>query len=245
MMTASFQSMIDFVLVRPQYAGNAGAAARALKNTGFKKMIWVNPAFTKDDPDLKFSVGARDLVQRTIIHDDFLKAIGSYRTVIGTSRREGAYRKNIIDLYELPNLVQERSAFGKIAILFGTEADGLSSDELEQCQYLVNIPANPDFSSLNLAQAVLLTAYELYRSQIQMKPRTQEKYPSSKDLEGMYSHLTEMLLEIGFMRKTTLYHMPRILRNIFNRAELTDAETRVIRGICRQVLWYKNSKTKG
>jgi TrmH family RNA methyltransferase len=241
-MPPSLSSQIDFVLVRPQFAGNAGAAARALKNTGFKNLILVDPAFSKGDPDLKFAVGAKDLIEKAPVHRNLFEILDRYAVVLGTSRREGAYRKNRIGLFELPALLERLGRKGRVALLFGTEADGLSNEELELCQHLIYIPADPRFESFNLAQAVLLTAYELFRSQLRRLKKEKVVYPSAKDLEGMYAHLTEMLLEIGFMRKSSPHHMPRILRNILSRAHLTDPELRVIRGICRQVLWYRRRK---
>ncbi len=238
-MSQSLSSLVDFVLVRPQFAGNTGVAARALKNAGFKKMILVKPYFSKTDPELKFAVGAKDLVQKAKVYEDLSEALSSYSYVIGTSRRKGAYRKNVLSLFELPSLLEKKAEFGKVAILFGTEADGLSNEEIALCQHLVYIPAHSKFESFNLGQAVLLVAYELFRSKLKLPKQKKSIYPTVKELEGMYDHLTQMLFEIGFIRKSLPDHMPRILRNIFNRAALTAVEVRIIRGICRQVLWYK------
>src|SRR4030095_6367332 len=242
MVKKAASSRIDFVLVRPRFAGNAGAAARALKNTGFKKLVLVKPGFSKEHPDLKLAVGAKDLIDKASVVTDLPKILGRYGVVIGTSRRKGAYRKNLVSLPDFPALLAKLLPLGRAAILFGTEADGLSNEELALCQHIVHIPADPRFESFNLSQAVLLIAYELFRAKPPPPVKGKEAYPSAKDLEGMYAHLTEMLDEIGFLRKSTPYHMPRILRNIFGRAHLTDPEVRVIRGICRQVLWYKKIK---
>jgi tRNA/rRNA methyltransferase len=239
-MPKSLSSQISFVLVQPQFAGNAGAAARALKNTGFKKLTLVKPWFTLETEEAKqFAVQAGDILKKAVVVDCLLDAVKDCRLVIGTSRREGAYRKNFVELSDFPRMAREFLPRGEIAILFGNETSGLSNEELEYCHHILRIPADSRYGSYNLAQAVLLVAFELFRSNL--KPRAKEKvvYPKAKELEGMYFHLTEMLTEVGFMRKTTPYHMPRILRNILGRAHLTEAEVRVVRGICRQVLWYK------
>jgi tRNA/rRNA methyltransferase len=251
----ALSSQIDFILVRPQFAGNVGAAARAMKNAGFRNLILVKPAFSKDHLDLpKFAVGAIDLIHKASVFENLGQALASHRMVIGTSRRKGAYRKNFISLQKFPLFLKKLKSKGRIAILFGTEANGLSNEELEFCQHLLYIPSDPEFESFNLAQAVLLVAYELFRSKIPKKRDGAEPFDlvqdrlhpaaSVKMLEGMYTHLTEMLTEIGFLRKSSPYHMPRILRNILGRAHLTDAEVRVIRGICRQVLWYKGKRVE-
>jgi len=234
---------VDFLLVRPQYAGNAGAAARALKNTGFKNLVLVNPAFEKDDLDVvRFAVGARSLVEKAPTFENIEEALKPYELILGTSRRKGAYRKNLIELKELGPFLSKNPPKGKMAILFGHEASGLSNEEFKHCQHLIYIPANPRFESFNLGQAVLLIAYELFR--VDWKPAILDDnpYPTHEQLEGLYQHLTQALLEIGFVKNDNPHHMPRILRNIFNRAKLTEPEVRVLRGICRQILWYKNQQ---
>ncbi len=234
---------IDFVLARPQFPGNTGSVARALKNCAFEKLVLVNPAFEKNDLEaIKYAVGAKNVLQKAKVYDDFQKAMKPYQLVIGTSRRKGNYRKNVISLDELPSLIETINVQGKIAILFGTETSGLSNEEFKLCQHLVYIPSNPEFESFNLSQAVLLVAHELFRRKPKKWVEKAEKYPTTKELEGMYGHLTDMLSQIGFMKNDNIHHIPRILRNIFNRAHLTDVEVRVIRGICRQVLWFKEQK---
>ncbi len=240
--TTNLAQKIDFVLVRPQYAGNAGAAARALKNTGFKKMVLVNPAFQKDDLDVvRFAVGARPLVEKAPVFENIEDALKPYKLILGTSRRKGAYRKNLLELKDLVPFLSKTPVKGKIAILFGHEASGLSNEEFKHCQHLIYIPANPRFESFNLGQAVLLIAYELFRATWKAPPPEKEIYPTHEQLEGLYQHLTEAFLEIGFVKNENPHHMPRIFRNIFNRARLTEPEVRVLRGVCRQILWYKNT----
>lgn len=234
---------IDFVLVRPQFAGNTGSVARALKNCEFEKLVLVNPAFEKNDLEaIKYAVGAKDLLKKAKVYDDLPKALKGYKLVIGTSRRKGNYRKNVLQLNELPSLIEKLNVQGKIAILFGTETSGLSNEEFKVCQHLVYIPSNPEFESFNLAQAVLLVAYELFKTKPRKMIDSLQKYPTTKELEGMYEHLTEMFKKIGFVKNDNIHHIPRILRNVFNRAYLTAKEVRIIRGICRQVLWFKEQK---
>ena len=118
-MKKDWASLITFFLVRPQFAGNAGGAARALQNCGFKKMALVDPAFTKKHVDItKFAVGAKSLSDKAPLYDSLKKGLRSYKYVIGTSRRRGNYRKNILTLYELPQLLEKLPTKGKVAILF-------------------------------------------------------------------------------------------------------------------------------
>ncbi len=242
-MKKDWQSLITFFLVRPQFAGNAGAAARALQNCGFKKMALVDPAFTKKHLDItKFAVNAKPLITKAPIYENLKKGLRSYQYVIGTSRRHGNYRKNILNLYELPKLLESLPDQGKVAILFGHEAHGLNNDEMTLCHYMMEIPANPSFGSFNLSQAILLTAYEIFRMNPALPPKEEEKYPTITQLEGMHEHLKKALQEIKFIKNDNPEHMPRVLRNILNRAQLTDLEVRVIRGIARQMIWLSKQK---
>lgn len=235
---------IHFILVRPLYAGNAGSVARALKNCGFENLILVDPAFSKYALEaIRYAVGAKDLLENAKVYDSLAEAVADFDLLIGTSRRRGAYRKNFLSLGEFPHFLENLTA-RKVGILFGNEMNGLSNEELKICQHLVYIPVNPAFESLNLSQAVLLVAYKLFEMQtFSSEMSLESSSPSIDDLEGMYQHLTQMLSEIGFV-KSNPDHIPRILRNLFGRAHLTKPEVRVIRGICRQVLWYKGKKEK-
>ncbi|MBF0491857.1 MAG: RNA methyltransferase [Deltaproteobacteria bacterium] len=245
-MSRALSSLLDFILVRPQYPGNAGAVARALKNCEFEKLILVNPVFDLNDLDVKrYSVGAYPLIEKAPVVKDLPKALEPYHFVIGTTRRRGRYRQNTLDLSELPGFIAEQvPKKSKVALLFGNEMNGLSNEEFALCQHLVTIPANPKFESYNLSQAVLLVAHELYRFNLKPKEEKKAKLPSVKELEGMYEHLTQMLLDIGFVRNNNPEHIPRILRNLFNRAQITDPEKNIIRGICRQVQWVKGQWDK-
>ena len=240
---------VDFILVRPQFPGNTGAVARALKNCAFDKLTLVQPQFSIHDLEAtKYAVGAKDLLENAIVSDNLLETLAPYQMVIATSRRRGNYRKNVLTLSELSQFIAEKNPLGQTALLFGTEAHGLSNDEFQHSQYLMEIPANPAFESFNLSQAVLLVAYELFRHtpQLPKNPESEEEQiPTVTELEGMYGHLTQMLTEINFVKPDSQDHIPRILRNILSRALLTKPEVRVIRGICRQILWYKEKILKG
>lgn len=242
-MAKDYKSLITFFLVRPQFAGNAGAAARALQNSGFKKMALVDPAFSKKHLDIKkFAVGAKKIIDKAPVYDSLKKGLRSYKYVIGTSRRRGNYRKNILTLYELPKLLESFPTEGKVAILFGHEAHGLDNDELAFCQYMVEIPSSKENESFNISQAILLTAYEIFRMNPTLPPKGEELYPNNAQLEGMHDHFKKALLEIQFTKNNNPDHMPRVVRNIFHRARLTDLEVRVIRGISRQMIWLSKQK---
>lgn len=239
----SLSSDITFFLVRTQFPGNAGSVARALKNTEFNQLALVNPGFDPLDLEVrKYALNAKDLIEQAPVYSNLKEALSPFDLVIGTSRREGAYRKNMISLDELPKFLLQKQA-RKIGLLFGNEANGLDNDELAQCHTLLTIPANPEWGSYNLSQAVLLVAFELYRHRLSLsKIESIKEVASQKELEGFFEHLSVMLEEIGFVKNNNVEHIPRILRNAYYRASLTSIEVATLRGICRQVLWYKNSR---
>lgn len=239
-------SDISFFLVRTQFPGNAGSVARALKNTEFNQLALVQPGFDVQDLEVrKYALNASDLIQKAPIYSHLQEAVSGFDLVIGTSRREGAYRKNMISLDDLAAFLVQKQA-RKVAFLFGNEANGLDNDELAQCHALLSIPANPEWGSYNLSQAVLLVAFELYRhSQKLSQIKPLKEVAGHEELEGFFEHLSSMLQEIGFVKNNNVEHIPRILRNIYYRASLTSIEVATLRGICRQVLWYKNLRIAG
>lgn len=150
---------VTFVLVRPCYGGNIGSAARALKNMGFSKLALVQPAVPPTDAAaLKMAVSAADLLQKASIYNSLEAAIRPLNYLVGTSRRMGRHRRNFSLLHELPSLLPST---GKIGILFGSEEKGLTNEEIASCHRVLTIPASPRYPSLNLAQSVMVVAYEM------------------------------------------------------------------------------------
>jgi len=230
---------VAFILVRPLYAGNIGAAARALKNMGFSRLVLAEPRASPLDLEAhKFAVGASDLLKKARVFSSLKQAIADRQILIGTSCRTGKRRRNFVTLSELPALI---APVKKVGFLFGPEEGGLTNEEIALCHHVVTIPTNPRFSSLNLAQAVMVIAYELRKS-FGCVPK---KYPAPSpqptatmdQVEGMFTHLETMLSSIGFFPHGNPFIVMRTLRNLFSRAGLTPREIRILRGICRQVLW--------
>lgn len=150
---------ISFILVRPRYPGNIGQAARAIKNFGFDELALVAPAASPTHPDaIKLAVGAANLLKRATVYADLKVAIAPLHFLLGTSRRFGRHRRNFVSLPELPSVLPKR---GNVGILFGPEEKGLSNEEIACCHRVITIPSNPKFPSLNLAQSVMVVAYEL------------------------------------------------------------------------------------
>lgn len=239
---------ISIILVRPRYGGNIGSTARVMKNMGFSKLIVVRPTVLPTHPEaLRLAVGAADLLQKAVVCDTLEEAAKGLNYTIGTSRRVGKNRQDFISLPEISTRLGERQ---KIGILFGAEERGLTNKELAICNLVVMIPSDPDFGSLNLAQSVAVTTYQLrlfFLSKMDDPDLPQKKktakLASVEEIEGMYGHLERALTDIEFLIPDNTFHMMRSLRGIFGRTGLTDREVRILRGISRQIE-YVNSKRK-
>ncbi|HKX12432.1 MAG TPA: RNA methyltransferase [bacterium] len=234
---------IAVVLVRPLFAGNLGSVARAMKNMGLKDLRLVEPKADKTELDArKMAAHAQDLLKKSKIFPDLKSAITGFDLVVGTSRRKGRERGNWTTPREFASQVGEMPVKQKTALVFGPEDSGLLNDDVALCQRMIHIPSHDDFPSLNLAQAVMVLAYELFiakTSRRKVKASTERKTAKLQVLEGMYEDMGGLLAEIGFLNKQNPKHLMRLLRHFFNRARPTEKEVRIFRGICRQARWWK------
>ncbi|MDX2171060.1 MAG: RNA methyltransferase, partial [Deltaproteobacteria bacterium] len=155
---------VRIVLVRPRGAGNVGAAARAMMNCGVGELVLVRPRFRRLAAAERMAVHARPLLQAARSVDDLAAAVADCHLVVGTSSRQGGYRSGADGLESAAPELQRAAVGGRVAIVFGPEDHGLSNADLRRCQRLVSIDTHPDYASLNLAQAVLLVCYALYRA---------------------------------------------------------------------------------
>ena len=231
---------MTFILVRPRYPGNIGSAARALKNMGFSKLVLVEPAVSPTDPEaIRLAVGAADLLKKAKVFETIEEATKGIQFLVGTSRRTGKYRNDFVPLPQLAERLPRRQ---KIGILFGPEERGLTNRELALCHLVTTIPAHSDYPSLNLSQSVMVVGYQL---RLSPSPLAGEGGGEGKkialaslcQIEEMYRHLEETLGAINFFPHKNSFHMMRTIRQLLGRTGLTEREVRIVRGICRQVLW--------
>jgi tRNA/rRNA methyltransferase len=236
---------IRIVLVRPQGQMNIGSVARAMKNVGLRELVLVDPAGPAIHPDARLmAVGAHDILKKAQIFSHLADALAECTWVIGTTRREGRRREGIIEPRQMAAEIAEIIQQNKVAVVFGPEDRGLSNRDLDLCQRLVTIPAHEAYGSLNLAQAVMIVCYEIYLASRQKKGSSPGKrLATSAELEGMYRHMEEFLVSIGFLEQDNPKRMMAGLRRIFNKAQLDPREVRVLRGICRQASWYAGLHT--
>jgi tRNA/rRNA methyltransferase len=230
-------SNITIVLVEPQNPGNVGMVCRAMKNMGLSGLRLVNPCRTDHPEALKFAVAARDLLEGAVIYPTLKEALADCPFSVATTRRHGKYRQEIFTPQEIAAKVGGVKDAGRVALVFGREDSGLTTDEVALCRWQATIPTAGDFGSLNLAQAVLVFAYELFRGEGETFPRLERIPAQNGELETLYDHMEQTLLRIGFLNPQNPDHIMRTIRRIFARAELDPREVSVLRGLMAQIDW--------
>ncbi len=226
-------SNISFILHKPQLSENIGACARAMKNFSFQKMIVVAPKpIYPNDKILATSVGAKNIISKSKNFDNLETALKNIDVVIATSAR--FRNKNIkhIQLQDLKKIDYKK----KVAFLFGSEASGLSNNEISYANYTLQIPTNPDFKSLNLSHSLIIIAqvvHSIIYSKISSFKKSKKIKPASKkDILSMTNLCLKNLEEIEFFKpKEKKPLMLENLRNIFYRMELSSKETRILSSV--------------
>lgn len=228
---------IRFVLVGTTHPGNIGAAARAMKTMGLTNLHLVSPKIYPSAEATARASGADDVLARAIVHESLDAALTGCRQVYGMSARLRHLPVPVVNPREAVEQIQNSQDDAQIAIIFGREHSGLTNDELDRCQHLVNIPANPDYSSLNLAAAVQVLAYELKMSfdpSIEVGRIGEDREAiNADDLEHLYGHFEQSLTTIGFLDPQKPKNLMRRLRRLFNRADLDRNELQILHGILR------------
>lgn len=229
-------SNVRIVLVETTHPGNIGAVARAMKNMGLITLYLVAPKkFPSADATARAS-GADDVLASAVICKTLFEAIGDCHLVIGTSARSRTIQWPMLDPRACAEKIWAEPDSTQIAILFGREHSGLTNEELDCCHYLLKIPCNPDFSSLNVAAAVQIIAYEIFMAAARSaKPCLEEQLESplatALELESFYQHLHQTLAEIRFLHLGRSRSVMRRLRRLFNRVRLEKKEVDILRGI--------------
>jgi tRNA (cytidine32/uridine32-2'-O)-methyltransferase len=228
-------SNVRIVLIGTTHPGNIGAVARAMKNMCLEQLCLVRPKQYPSAEATARASGADDLLAKARVFDDLDEALEGCRIVVGASAR--------LRTVEWPQLTPRQCAArllneaggGEVALLFGRESSGLSNTELDRCHYLVNIPANPEYPSLNLSQAVQVLSYELHVGTLDRPPV--ETVPELEDvatadgLERFFSHLRQTMEETGFADTRQSKTLNRRLRRLFLRARPDEVELSILHGI--------------
>ncbi|MFM8441708.1 MAG: RNA methyltransferase [Methylococcus sp.] len=231
-------SHVRIVMVNTTHPGNIGAAARAMKNMGLSDLALVDPLVFPSGEAVARASGADDLLKGARVCASLEEAIADCTLVIGASARLRSIPWPQLDPRECAAKVVGSAA--KAAILFGREHSGLTNEELERCHYLLHIPCNPEFSSLNVAAALQVVAYELFYAatadSITKAPTVMEPLATGEQMESFFGHLEDALRDIRFLHPTKHESsILRRLRRIFQRAQLEEKEIHLLRGILTAV----------
>ena len=225
---------IYFILARPQMGENIGFAARAIKNFNFNKLRIVNPrSGWPNQKAIATSVGANNILKASRIYNSLDKSIGDLDKVFATTSRIRKVNKKIISIFDLNKKINNKQ---KIGIIFGPEASGLSNNELNCADYLVKIPTNKKFSSLNLSHSVILFCFQLFTFFSKKKFIYKSNYKSSKakksEVNKFLNFIIKSLDKRGFLQPLDKRQsMIRNIKNIFYRINLSEQEIRILLGI--------------
>jgi tRNA/rRNA methyltransferase len=236
---------INFILIRPQLGENIGAAARSLKNFNFENLRLVAPRDSWPNKSATYTaVDAKDIVHKAKVYLNNDEAVADLDFVFATTSRSRSVNKKIIDLNEAIKIIKKNSLNKKIGVLFGPEASGLSNDDLINANYLVNIPTNVKFKSLNLSHSVTVFAFQLFLSSKKIEPFVKNLYRSEdakkKEVQTFLNFLISHLDKVGFLKpEEKRQQMIRSIKNIFHRSLLSTQEIRTLSGVISSFIKYK------
>ncbi|MGH8180819.1 MAG: RNA methyltransferase [Steroidobacteraceae bacterium] len=231
-------SDIRIVLVQPSHPGNLGAVARAMKNMGLEKLVLVSPRQFPHSEAIARASGADDVLTKARVVETVAQAIADCGFIVATTSRTRDQYFRVADVRDAAQRVLQESRRGPAAVLFGSERAGLSNAQLEAAHLLIRIPASDAYPSLNLAMAVQLVAYELFRAAgVQVDPAPAAgPLADPVEMERLYEHLAQVLEEVDFRDRTQGgTHLMARLRRLFQRAALDRNEVNILRGILTAV----------
>ncbi len=225
---------IRIVLVGTTHPGNIGASARAMKTMCLERLCLVSAKIYPSAEATARASGADDVLARAEVFEGLDDALKGCRLVIGASARRRTVDWPMLDPREAAARLRVEAEAGPVALVFGREHSGLSNAELDRCHYLVQIPANPDYSSLNLAASVQVLGYEIMRAHAERVSDAPAAVPDaapSEDMEGLFAHLEQALIDIDFLNRGQSKKLLRRLRRLFLRARPDEVEVNILRGI--------------
>jgi TrmH family RNA methyltransferase len=236
---------IRIVLIETSHPGNIGAAARAMKNMCLSRLDLVAPQWFPSEEATSRASGADDLLARAQVHTDLDQALEGCRLVVGTSARPRTVSWPVLAPHEAAQRLVEASHQGDVALLFGRERSGLSNSELDRCNFLVHIPTNSDYSSLNLGAAVQVLGYEIYLASLGGRLTSQEPerdLATADMMQGFHEHLVQALDDVGFTDPEQSKKLLRRLRRLFQRARPDKDEINILRGILSAMQGRKSAR---
>ena len=244
---------VRVVLVNTSHPGNIGASARAMKNMGLSRLALVQPLEFPSGVAVGRAASALDILENTSVYETLQEAIADCGLVIGASARSRKIPWPVLSPEQCAEKVLQDCGRNKVALVFGREDSGLTNEELQLCQFHVQIPAAEQYSSLNLAAAVLVVCYELRRSAMGMageRQPTDEDYwdierATGEQVEQFYQHLEEVLVRLDFHDPDNPRQLMQRMRRMFSRIRLDSMEMNILRGILTHVEFHLNNPEPG
>ncbi len=237
---------VRIILIGTSHPGNIGSAARAMKTMGLTNLVLVQPECEIDGKSVALSAGATDVLQNHKVCNSLDEAIADCGLVIGASARPRTLDWPMLDPREMGEKAVIEGQKYPVALVFGRENSGLTNDELQKCHFHVFIPANPDYSSLNLAMAVQTLSYEIRMAFLAAAayPEQEQEYPLTEEIEGLFNHLEQTLTDTRFIVPAHPGLVMNKLRRFFNRARPEVKEIRMWRGILSSIQKSVRSEEK-
>ena len=226
---------VKVVLVGTTHPGNIGATARAIKNMGILDLALVEPKEFPSDVATFRSKAAKDILEKASVHTSLEEAISECELVVGTSARGRTVPWPVLNPREAAEEMHKSSLNGKVAIVFGREDRGLTNEELGLCNFHVHIPSDPEYSSLNLSQAVQILAYEIRLSYLQDRNVNQEYWDvelaNNEQTERLINHMDELMQEVDFYDVENPRKLLVRIRRFFKRSKIDVMEANIFRGL--------------
>ena len=227
---------IRIVLVEPQVPGNVGSVARAMKNMGLTRLVLVNPWFFNHPQAQYMAHGSEEILDNAVVVDELREAVAGSVLTVGTSQRK-RHNTPFINPAHAAVEILECSSIGFVSILFGREDKGLTNDELSCCQLLIRIPSSKAQPSLNLSQAVMVIAYEIFSTVFSSGKLSLDLAPA-EELDRMYEHLKKSLTTLGLKQWNNGNNYMKSLRRVFSRTKLERRDVSTIHKLCGEIDKY-------
>jgi tRNA/rRNA methyltransferase len=237
MMTPAALDRVRVVLCETSHPGNIGAAARAMKTMGLSRLVLVKPKhFPHADADA-FASGALDVLREAVVCDRLDEALAGTVLAVASTSRHRDLTHDVVDCREACKRLVQDTSHGTVALVFGTERTGLTARDVNKCQLIAVIPGNPDYASLNLAQAVQVFAYELRMSAgaTASRPARDSEAATHDQVEGFYRQLEEVFHASGFLDPLQPKRLMQRMRRLFARSRLEKEEVNILRGFMRAI----------
>jgi len=243
-MIKNFIENIRVVMVETTHPGNIGAAARAMKTMGYNNLYLVKPKIYPNAEATARAAGADDILGRAVVCDSLEQALQGCVAVVASTARPRTISHSVFTPREYAPKLYEMVKLGPVALVFGRESSGLSNEELEYCNVILQIPTNPEFSSLNVASAIQILCYEFIqllqledadKTDAEVDDKEKIRLATADEMNYFYEHLEQSMIDVDFLNPEQPRKLMRRLKSLFNRAHLDENEVSILRGFLAAV----------